>query len=46
VVLLYRNPKDTAVSHYHHVKTMHAKGNTTMSWDCFVEGWMNGDGNL
>jgi len=43
VILLYRNPKDTVTSLYHHYRKMKEIG-YTLSWNCHVENWMKGRG--
>lgn len=45
IVLMYRNPKDTAVSMFHHFsKDDGIDGRLTISWKCFFEAWMKGIG--
>jgi len=45
VILLYRNPKDTVTSMYHHYRIMKEIG-YTLSWNCHVENWMKGRSNI
>lgn len=40
-ILLYRNPKDTAVSEYYHLKNIPA-ANYKLSWNCHIDSWMKG----
>ncbi|XP_055946615.1 sulfotransferase 1B1-like [Argiope bruennichi] len=42
IIYVMRNPKDTAVSYYHHHKMSTFLGNTTDSWDKFLEHFMAG----
>lgn len=39
VILIYRNPKDTAVSLFYHLRNM---TNSTISWNCHIENWIKG----
>ena len=41
VILLYRNPKDTAVSLYYHMQKMPGT-DYKISWNCHVEGFIEG----
>ena len=43
VILLYRNPKDTAVSLYYHMQKMPGT-DYKVSWNCHVEAFMTGSG--
>lgn len=40
-VLLYRNPKDTAVSLYYHLQKVSTK-KYNISWNCHIDNWMKG----
>lgn len=42
VILLYRNPKDTAVSLFYHLRRLEDYGNYKLSWNCHVDNWMKG----
>lgn len=43
IILTFRNPKDTAVSLYHHARNDRVIGNELrVSWDCFIDCWMKG----
>lgn len=45
IVLMYRNPKDTAVSMFHHFRQDDGMGGKlTISWKCFFETWVRGIG--
>lgn len=47
IILTYRNPKDTAVSMFHHFRKGDAViGKLKISWNCFFEAWMKGIGKL
>lgn len=44
IVLLFRNPKDTLVSLFHHMKREKVIGDGfKISWNCFVDAWMQGN---
>lgn len=45
VIYLYRNPKDTAVSLYYHLKKTPGL-DYKISWNCHVEHFMKGEGNV
>ena len=41
LVLVFRNPKDTAVSLYHFLKKERFTGHgLNLSWKCFIDQWM------
>lgn len=40
IILIVRNPKDTVVSLYHHLKRHGPK--LSISWSCFLDNWMYG----
>lgn len=42
IIYVMRNPKDTAVSYYHHHKMSTFLGNISMTWDKFLEHFMAG----
>ncbi|GIX72807.1 hypothetical protein CDAR_72211 [Caerostris darwini] len=42
IIYVMRNPKDTAVSYYHHHKMSTFLGNTSAAWDKFLEHFMAG----
>ena len=45
IIVLFRNPKDTAVSCFHFLKKERAVGEgLNISWNCFIEKWMNSSG--
>lgn len=47
IILLFRNPKDTVVSLYHHLRKDRAVGDgLKVSWSCFLDAWIQGKGNL
>lgn len=39
IILIVRNPKDTAVSLYHHM-IKHRVTGLNISWDCFLHNWI------
>ena len=43
VIMACRNPKDVAVSLFHHLSKDNTIGDSlNISWNCFVENWMKG----
>ena len=38
-IYVYRNPKDTAVSYYHHTQSFRGQ----ISWETYIEMFMNGE---
>jgi hypothetical protein len=45
LVFAIRNPKDVAVSHYHHVRGLIPLYNYHGSWDNFLDLFIKGNGN-
>ncbi|KFM74422.1 Sulfotransferase family cytosolic 1B member 1, partial [Stegodyphus mimosarum] len=43
IIYVMRNPKDTAVSYYHHHKISNFLGNSTATWDQFLAYFMSGN---
>ena len=45
LIMMYRNPKDVAVSMFHHFGKFDGVGSKlSISWNCFVDTWMKGLG--
>lgn len=42
VIMTIRNPKDTAVSTFYHIKKDMFMGPVSLSWNDFIECWMKG----
>lgn len=43
IILVFRNPKDTATSMFHLLRKDKIAGEYKLSWNCFIENWMKGE---
>lgn len=44
IIISFRNPKDTAVSLFHHYRTQTVVGSEMrISWNCYIDCWMKGE---